>query len=316
MENTSELIAFGPVPSRRLGQSLGINNIPPKNCTYSCIYCQVGRTQDMTIERKEFYPVGEILREVGKKISKARDKGETIDYLTFVPDGEPTLDIHLGREIEMLKPFGIKIAVITNASLAWEESVKDDLCRADWVSVKIDTVSENIWREVNRPHKSLKLDNILRGISEFSDMFKGTLATETMLVQGVNDGEEEIKRIADFISGLKSPKSYVSIPTRPPAEKEVKLPDENAINRAYQLFVEQSIDTEYLIGYEGNAFAFTGDVKRDLLSITSVHPMKEEAVGKFLNKARTDWDIVESLIKKGELLKVRYRHQNFYVRKI
>ena len=270
----------------------------------------------MTIGRKEFYQVDEILREIGEKISKARDKGETIDYLAFVPDGEPTLDIHLGREIEMLKPFGIKIAVITNASLAWEESVKDDLCRADWVSVKIDAVSENIWREVNRPHKSLKLDNILRGISEFSDMFKGTLATETMLVQGVNDGEEEIKRIADFISGLKSPKSYVSIPTRPPAEKEVKPPDENAINRAYQLFVEQGIDTEYLIGYEGNAFAFTGDVKRDLLSITSVHPMKEEAVGKFLNKARADWDIVESLIKKGELLKVRYRHQNFYVRKI
>jgi len=316
MENTAGLIAFGPVPSRRLGQSLGINNIPPKSCTYSCVYCQVGRTHDMTIERKEFYQADEILREVGEKISKARDKSETIDYLTFVPDGEPTLDINLGREIEMLKPFGIKIAVITNASLVWEESVRDDLCRADWVSVKIDAVSEGIWRKVNRPHKSLKLDNILRGIAEFSDMFKGTLAMETMLVQGVNDGEDEIKRIADFISGLKSPKSYVSIPTRPPAEKKVKPSDENAINRAYQIFAKKDIDTEYLIGYEGNAFAFTGDVKRDLLSITSVHPMKEEAVEKFLNKARADWDIVESLIKKGDLLKVRYRHQNFYVRKI
>ena len=270
----------------------------------------------MMIERKEFYRADEILREVGEKISKAGDKGETIDYLTFVPDGEPTLDIHLGREIEMLKPFGIKIAVITNASLVWEEPVRDDLCRADWVSVKIDAVSEDIWRKVNRPHKSLKLDNILRGISEFSDLFKGTLATETMLVQDVNDGEEEVKRIADFISGLKSPKSYVSIPTRPPAEKEVKPSDENAINRAYQLFVEQGIDTEYLIGYEGNAFAFTGDVKRDLLSITSVHPMKEEAVVELLNKAKTDWNIVESLMSEGELLKVRYRDQSFYVRKI
>ena len=270
----------------------------------------------MTIERKEFYRVDEILREVGEKISKARDKGETIDYLAFVSDGEPTLDINLGREIDVLKPLGIKIAVITSASLAWEKSVRDDICRADWVSVKIDAVSGGIWRKVNRPHKSLKLDNILRGIAEFSDMFKGTLATETMLVQGVNDGEDEIKRIADFISRLKSPKSYVSIPTRPPAEKEVKSPDENAINRAYQIFVEQGIDTEYLIGYEGNAFAFTGDVKRDLLSITSVHPMKEEAVERFLNRARADWDIVESLMKKGKLLKVRYRYQNFYVKKI
>jgi wyosine [tRNA(Phe)-imidazoG37] synthetase (radical SAM superfamily) len=316
MENTSELIAFGPVPSRRLGQSLGINNIPPKSCTYSCVYCQVGRTQDMTTKRKEFYRMDKILRAVEEKISKAGENGEAIDYLTFVPDGEPTLDIHLGREIEMLRTFGIKIAVITNASLAGEESVMDDLCRADWVSVKIEAVSEGIWRKVNRPHRSLNLDNILKGIPKFSNIFRGTLATETMLVHGVNDSEDEIKKIADFISRLKSPKSYVSIPTRPPAEKEVKPPGGNSINRAYQLFIEQGIDTEYLIGYEGNAFAFTGDVKRDLLSIMSVHPMKEEAVGKFLNKAGAGWDTVESLIKKGDLLKVCYRHQNFYVRKI
>lgn len=316
MENTAKLIAFGPVPSRRLGQSLGINNIPPKSCTYSCAYCQVGRTKDMTVERKEFYPVEEILREVEKKVSKARDKGETIDYLAFVPDGEPTLDINLGREIDMLKPLGIKIAVITNASLVWEKSVRDDLCRADWVSLKTDAVSEDIWRKINRPHRSLKLEKILRGMSEFSDMFKGTLATETMLVQGVNDGEEEIKRIADFITGLRSFKSYISIPTRPPAEKEVRPSDENAINRTYQFFVEKGINTEYLIGYEGNAFAFTGDVRQDLLSITSVHPMKEEAVVELLNKARVDWNIVESLISEGELLRVRYRDQDFYVRKI
>jgi len=270
----------------------------------------------MTVERKEFYRAEEILREVEKKVSKARDKGETIDYLAFVPDGEPTLDINLGREIDMLKPLGIKIAVITNASLAWEESVRDDLCRADWVSLKTDAVSEDIWRKINRPHRSLNLENILRGMSKFSDMFKGTLTTETMLVEGVNDGDEEIKRIADFISGLRSLKSYIAIPTRPPAEKEVMPSDENAINRAYQFFIEKGINTEYLIGYEGNAFAFTGDVRQDLLSITSVHPMKEEAVVELLNKARVDWNIVESLISEGELLRVRYRDQDFYVRKI
>ena len=316
MKNTSQLIAFGPVPSRRLGQSLGVNNIPPKSCTYSCIYCQVGRTRDILVDRKEFYGTEEILAEVKKKISEARNKGEVIDYLTFVPDGEPTLDINLGREIDMLKPLGIKIAVITNASLVWKESVRDDLHRADWVSVKIDSVNETTWRKVNRPHRSLKLENILRGISEFSVMFKGTLATETMLLQDINDGEEEIKKIANFISGIKPAKSYISIPTRPPAEKEVKSADEKAINRAYQLFTEKGIDTEYLIGYEGNAFAFTGDVKRDLLSITSVHPMREEAVIKLLDKAKAEWNIIERLINKGELLKVRYKDRNFYVRKI
>lgn len=136
-----------------------------------------------------------------------------------------------------------------------------------------------------------------------------------MLLQDINDGEEEIKRIANFISGLKFAKSYISIPTRPPAEKEVRPADEKAINRAYQLFTEKGIDTEYLIGYEGNAFAFTGDVKQDLLSITAVHPMREEAVIELLNRARAEWNIIESLINKGELLKVRYRDRNFYVRK-
>jgi wyosine [tRNA(Phe)-imidazoG37] synthetase (radical SAM superfamily) len=253
---------------------------------------------------------------VGKKISKAGAEGEPIDHLTFVPDGEPTLDIDLGREIEMLRTFGIRIAVITNASLIWDRSVRDDLCRADWVSVKIDAVSENIWRKVNRPHRSLKLDNILKGISAFSDAFKGALSTETMLVEGVNDGEEEMKRIADFISGLSSPKSYIAIPTRPPAEKEVTPSDENAINGAYQIFAGNGLDTEYLIGYEGNAFAFTGDVKQDLLSITSVHPMKEEAVAELLGKAGAEWDIVETLISEGSLRRVRYRDRDFYVRKI
>ena len=109
--------AFGPVPSRRLGRSLGINNIPPKVCTYSCIYCQLGRTVRMQSERGAFYAPEEVVRGVEEQVVKAREKNERIDYLTFVPDGEPTLDINLGREMELLRPRGIKIAVISNASL-------------------------------------------------------------------------------------------------------------------------------------------------------------------------------------------------------
>ncbi|MFA6635821.1 MAG: radical SAM protein [Candidatus Omnitrophota bacterium] len=312
----ARLIAFGPVPSRRLGQSLGINNIPPKSCSYSCLYCQVGLTRDITTERKEFYSVNDIFSKVEGKIRGAKRKGEVVDYLTFVPDGEPTLDINLGRTITMLKQFGIKIAVITNASLLWKSSVRDYLCLSDWVSVKIDAVSEYLWRKINRPHRSLELDKVLMGISEFSDVFKGELATETMLVQDVNDSDEEIKKIAEFISKLRSSTSYIGIPTRPPAGKDVKAPGGDTVNRAYQLFREREINVEYLIGYEGNSFAFTGDVEQDLLSITAVHPMKEEAVGRFLLKADANWEIVEGLIESGKLMKARYRNQNFYMRKI
>ncbi|MBC7260626.1 MAG: radical SAM protein, partial [Chloroflexi bacterium] len=127
------MIAFGPVPSRRLGRSLGINNIPPKICTYSCVYCQLGRTLNMQIRRQSFYAPDEILWDVRSKVEHVREAGESIDYLTFVPDGEPTLDLHLGRAIELLRSLGIKIAVISNASLIWQEDVREDLMKADWV---------------------------------------------------------------------------------------------------------------------------------------------------------------------------------------
>ena len=125
------MIAFGPVPSRRLGRSMGVNNIPPKVCTYACVYCQLGRTTDMGIQRCTFHGPEEILDAVRDKVQKAGQSGEPIDYLTFVPDGEPTLDVRLGREIELLRALGIKIAVITNASLIWREDVREDLRKAD-----------------------------------------------------------------------------------------------------------------------------------------------------------------------------------------
>ena len=111
------MIAYGPVPSRRLGRSLGINNIPPKICSYSCVYCQLGRTKKMQVDRTAFYEPQKLLKAVRYKVQKVRQRGESIDYLTFVSDGEPTLDINLGHAIELVKPLGIKIAVITNASL-------------------------------------------------------------------------------------------------------------------------------------------------------------------------------------------------------
>jgi len=308
--------AFGPVPSRRLGRSLGINNIPPKVCTYSCVYCQLGRTIKMQVERQAFYQPEEILRDVEEKIENARRVGETIDYLTFVPDGEPTLDVGLGREIEMLKRLGIKIAVITNASLIWRTDVRDDLMKADWVSLKVDSTREEVWRRINRPHRTLQLALILDGMLKFAKAYGGELATETMLVEGVNDGDDHVKEIADFLAQLWPAKAYLSVPTRPPAEEWVQPPSEKVINRAYQILSNRVGHVEYLIGYEGNAFAFTGNVEEDLLSITAVHPMRKEAVSEFLARAKADWSIVHKLIYRGQLVETEYGGRRFYVRKL
>jgi wyosine [tRNA(Phe)-imidazoG37] synthetase (radical SAM superfamily) len=307
------MIAFGPVPSRRLGRSLGINNIPPKVCTYSCAYCQVGRTLQMEIERRPFYRPEEILNGVREKVEKSEELDQSIDFLTFVPDGEPTLDVNLSLEIEMLKPLGIKIAAITNASLIWDEGVREELSKANWVSLKVDAISEPAWRRINRPHKALKLQDILDGALEFSESYKGVLATETMLVKDVNDGKESLEMTADFLAKVRPKKAYISVPTRPPAEEWVLPPSEQSINQAYQIFRQRLEQVELLVGYEGDAFAYTVDAEQDLLSITAVHPMREEAVKKFLEQAGMGWDVIERLIDSGQIVETEYDGKKFYL---
>ena len=308
------MISFGPVPSRRLGRSLGINNIPAKICTYSCVYCQVGKTTRMQIDRAPFFQPEEILRDVENKIELAQQEGESVDYLTFVPDGEPTLDVNLGQEIALLKPLGLKIAVITNGSLIWREDVRSELAKADWVSIKIDTLNEKKWHWINRPQRSLKQKAILRDMAAFADDYSGTLVTETMLVRDLNDSAKDLRKIAVFLNHLQPRKAYLSVPTRPPVENWVRSPEENALNQAFQVLDEKQFQVEYLIDYEGNAFAFTGDAENDLLSITAVHPMRQDAVNEFLMRAGADWHIVHKLMAQSQLVEAEYEGRKFYMR--
>ncbi len=311
-------IAFGPVPSRRLGRSLGINNILPKTCSYSCVYCQLGKTSNMLVGRRAFYNPEHVLIETRRKVNEAVLRNERIDYLTFVPDGEPTLDINIGKEISLLKQIGIPIAVITNASLFWRKDVREDLLEADFVSLGLDAVNEILWRRINRPHKGLRLHKVLKGIQEFAENFKGTIVSETMLVDGINYGDE-LDRIGEFLAGMeKLDKAYIAIPTRPPSEKWVKPANEKVINAAFQVLSEKlgADRVEYLIGYEGNAFASTGEVEEDLLSITAVHPMRKDAVNEFLTKANVDWHFIEELLREGRLVELEYKGSRYYMRKL
>ena len=310
------MLSFGPVPSRRLGQSLGINNIPPKICTYSCVYCQLGRTSTIQIDRESFHKPGDLLDDIREKITKAGERQEHIDYVTVVSDGEPTLDNNLGEILDMIQKFDIKTAVITNASLLWQKDVRDNLDKADWVSVKIDAVSTKIWHIINRPHRKLDLDTVLHGILTFSHGFLGVLTTETMLIQGINDSTEELSKICRVITELDTSKSYIAVPTRPPAEPWAVPASEQSIAAAYEIFTEKSISTELLTGYEGSSFAFTGDAEQDLLSITAVHPMRKEGINRFLTKAGEGWDLIEKLINERKLVEVEYKGRYFYTRKL
>jgi wyosine [tRNA(Phe)-imidazoG37] synthetase (radical SAM superfamily) len=309
------MIAFGPVPSRRLGRSLGINNIPPKVCSYSCVYCQLGRTLNRESKRQVFYNPKQIFEEVREKVENTRARGESIDYLTFVPDGEPTLDLRLGESIDLLREIGIKIAVITNASLMGSKDVRQDLLKADWVSLKVDSATHRIWYKINRPVLSLRLKMIMEGMKSFSRAFRGELVTETMLVRDMNQSEDNLAAVAEFLNRLQPARSYISIPTRPPAERLALPPTERFLNRAYQIFSKKLDRVEYLIGYEGDAFASTGQVEEDLLSITAVHPMRKRAVQALLLRTGSDESVVDNLVKRNLILETEYEGQIFYMRR-
>ncbi len=316
MSDAAASLVFGPVPSRRLGRSLGINNIPPKVCTYSCVYCQLGRTDKMSDERRKFFEPDAIVAAVEARARQVEARGDAIDYLTFVPDGEPTLDIHLGAEIRQLRPLMKRIAVITNSSLVHLDDVREDLASADWVSTKVDAVDEAAWHKIDRPHRSLELDRMLHGLLALRQRFPGELVTETMLVSGVNDSPMQLEALAAFLEELQPAIAYLAIPTRPPAEPWVTAPDESVINQAYHIVHHRVEHVELLIGYEGTAFSASGHSAEDLLSITSVHPMREDAVKELLSRNGDGWEVVDRLVEERRLVELSYQGQHHYLRRL
>jgi wyosine [tRNA(Phe)-imidazoG37] synthetase (radical SAM superfamily) len=274
----------------------------------------------MTVERGPFFEPEELCGELEERLEQAEKRSETVDFSTFVPDGEPTLDIRLGEEIELCarlsSKYSTKIAVITNSSLLGDPDVRDALKKADWVSCKVDSVTEAVWRRVDRPHKKLSLESILEGLKSFAGEYSGTLVTETMLVSGVNDMEEETEKTAEFISGIAPDVAFIGVPTRPPAVSRVTPPEEHVINRTFQIFSSTGLNTEYLLGFPVGEFGSTGSLKEDLLNITSVHPMGEDDVEGFLKRNNAEWNIVDELLEEKRLTTAEYGGKRFFMRKM
>lgn len=308
------MISFGPVPSRRLGKSLGINNvISPKVCSYNCIYCQAGKTYEKSIKRTTFFQPEDIYKKVLEHI-QLLSVDNYPDYLTYVSNGEPTLDINLGKTIELLKSSGIPIAVITNASLLFDETVRNDLFLADWVSLKIDAGDNDTWQKVNRPASGLDFDKNIESISLFTDKYNGILCTETMLIDGMNDAADNLTSVSEIIKRLNPRTAYLAIPTRPPSEESVNPPVSEKLNMAWQIFNNNQINTEYLTGFEGTDTGFTGNIYDDILNITSVHPLRQDSLIRLLQNDNADFSVVKSLIKQRLLRSTIYNGNKYYLR--
>lgn len=280
---------FGPVPSRRLGNSLGISPIPRKTCNYSCIYCQLGRTDKMIGDRKEFFKLEEIIKEF-KIYLKDSDK---FDVITIVGEGEPTLYSKLGDLIKEVKKLTEKpIAVITNGALLHNSKVREELYEADIVLPSLDGYNQEIAKKIDRPLETIKFEEELKGLIDFSKKYEGQLWLEIMLIDGINCDKKSIASFKELLKKINYDRVYLNTPVRPPAEDYVKTISKEDMKYAVQELGGISID----MLSSGSFFSEITDNYEAILSIIRRHPMNQFEVESFMN-SRKEADIKSIFIK-------------------
>lgn len=304
-------VVYGPVRSRRLGYVLGINNVKPKVCSYNCIYCPSGKTTCCSICTNYCLSPYELHLSVRKKLGEIEKSGKKIDYILFAGSGAPTLDSSLSKEISLLREFGYKIAVFTNSSLLWGDNIQEELMFADYVSLKIDTVNEETWQKMNRPHRRLDYNLILEGIEQFSKRFQGTLTTETTLIKNFNDNAGEIEELSKFLNKLKHQASYFMTPMYPPAESYAVSPDAETLQQLSILIKEKVKNSVLLCCPETEEFFATDDFENELLGLLALHPVSVDAVKHFI-KGNGESKILNNLIENFSIKEVMHNGKNFY----
>jgi len=268
---------YGPVPSRRMGLSVGISPIAEGHCNYSCIYCQLGRTRNMTNERKRYFDHKDIVEEFKLYLSK----DIKFDVATIVGDGEPLLYADLGILIDELKLLTDKpIALITNGSLLFDGKVREDLKNADIILPSLDATDEEMFKKINRPHGSIRFDDVIRGLQIFSNEYDGQLWIETMIVEGINDNKEFFLDLKKLLSTIKYHKLYINSPVRPPAETYVKQVSKNVIEEAVSILGGISIDKLVSEGF----YSEVEDDYEAVLSIIRRHPMNQFEIKSFIEQ--------------------------------
>lgn len=273
---------FGPIPSRRLGRSLGIDPVPLKTCNWNCVYCQLGRTRPLVHERRVYVPLPVLLNELDHALA-ARMPAE-IDWVTIVGSGEPTLHSEIGELIRSIKRrTTIPVAVITNGALLYLPDVREALCAADAVLPTFSAGSAAVYRALHRPHPEATFERLLEGLIAFRSAYQGNLWVEVMLVRGINDAEEALRDIAAALQRIRPDRIDITLPERPPAESWVEPPDTEGLMRATAILgaaahvvhpAEGSFD---LRGYATPVEA--------ILAIITRHPMRTEE----LERALTRW---------------------------
>lgn len=214
-----EKYLFGPVPSRRLGRSLGVDIVPRKVCTLDCVYCQVGRSAEITVERREYVPIEAVAAELKNRIAK----GLQADFITISGSGEPTLNSRLGDLIDEIKKItNIPIAVLTNGTLLFDASVRADCGKADVVLPSLDAGDERTFEKINRPHRDISIEKLISGLCQFRREYKGQIWLEVFFVEGINTADEQIEKIRDAIARIQPDKVQLNTAVRPTADEGIR----------------------------------------------------------------------------------------------
>lgn len=299
---------FGPVPSRRLGYSLGVDIIPHKTCTLDCVYCQLGRTTNRTLECRDWVDPDSVLEELRQALSVK----QSIDYITFSGSGEPTLNAGLGRIIaEIKKTCSIPVAVITNGTLLYNRDVRENLREADLVVPSVDAASPRVFNRINRPHPDLRIKNILEGLEIFSREFKGALWLEVMVARGVNDTCEELERVEKILEHVRMDKVQINTVTRPPADADIEPADAETLELARDIFGDEA---EIIGTFTREKTVFEeADIQQKIINLVSRHPDSARQISLGLGVAA---DVIESqlarLVKEKKVIEVLHEGTRFY----
>jgi wyosine [tRNA(Phe)-imidazoG37] synthetase (radical SAM superfamily) len=298
------MYVYGPVPSRRLGRSLGVSPIPPKTCSYTCIYCQLGRTTHLQTIRESFYPKEDILAEIIN-----RGVNTALDYVTFVGDGEPTLCQDLGWLIKQTKEqLQLPTAVITNGSLLFRKDVTQDLKNTDIVMPTLDAGNEKTFRAINRPHRDIAFDTMLQGLIDFRHEYRGQIWLEIMLVKGLNDTEEELLSTKSAVDAIEPDRVYVVTPIRPPAEPWVEPPLPETILMAQEL-IGKAVP---ISGLESGQFGLQGftNARQAILETGSRHPLRRDQAAE-IERSFGASGVVDRMLHDRELIQTNYKGEMF-----
>jgi wyosine [tRNA(Phe)-imidazoG37] synthetase (radical SAM superfamily) len=289
---------YGPVPSRRLGRSLGIDLVPHKICTYDCIYCQIGNTTDKTPIRKEYVPVKKVLEEVSRFLRK---ETSSIDHISLSGSGEPTLHSQIRSIIEGIKAItSIPIAVITNGSLFYEEEVRKDLLGADIVLPSLDAVSSEVFMIINRPCSGISIEKVIEGMVEFRKVYKGQIWLEILFCKGVNDGKEELLKMKKTVDQILPDRIHLNTVVRPPSEKWAAPLNQKEIEEIQTFFgAKASIISEF---DRHPSSMPERDIKEEILKILKRRPLTPSDLSKGMGIPQNELDqYIEPLTQEGKI---------------